>query len=468
MDHQLARDAVRALLADGGDFADLFYEDTVFSMLQAEDGRMEKAATGRERGAGLRLVKRGSTRFGSTVDVSPEGILSLARELAEGGGEGKCAAAGAAPSTLRVGVGAEVQVEEGELRLVPLEDKAALALAGVDAARAQDRRVASARVVVRDSISRVLVANSRGALAAGERSQAVFLVHAVVAEGGRRETGHENAGGPDAAAVLAGLDPAAVARTACRRALLTLGAPEAPSGVMTVVLSSEAGGTMVHEAVGHGLEADLVEKGVSAYRGRLGRQVASPLVSVVDDPTLPGRRGSYAFDDEGTAALRTVLVEDGMLKAYLNDLLTAERMGIPANAHGRRQSFRHWPLTRMGNTMILPGKDLPQDIVRSVERGLLVKKMGGGQVNPANGDFVFEVAEGYLVEKGEVAGPVRGATLAGNGPEVLSRVDMVGHDLGFGIGTCGKDGQGVPVSDAQPTLRIPGIAVGGRDPAGGR
>ncbi len=459
IDPQLARDALGALLSGGGEFADFFYEDTAFSTLQAENGRMEKVSSGRERGAGLRLVKRGVTSFGSTVDVSPDGILSLARDLAAGGGGGKTGGGRASSSPSAEG--------DDQLRLLPLEGKASLALAGVEAARGFDRRVTSARTVVRDSLSRVLVANSRGTLARGERSQAVFFVHAVAAEGERRETGYEPAGGPDASAALAALDPAAVARAACRRALMALDAAEAPSGVMTVVLSSEAGGTMIHEAVGHGLEADLVEKGVSVYRGRMGERVASPLISVVDDPTLAGRRGSYAFDDEGTAAERTILVEEGVLVAYLNDLLTAGRLDLAPNGHGRRQSFRCWPIPRMGNTLILPGKDDPGEIVGSVARGLLVRRMGGGQVNPANGDFVFEVSEGYLIEKGKVAGPVRGATLAGNGPEVLSRVDMVGADLGFGIGTCGKEGQGVPVSDAQPTLRIPAIAVGGRESAGG-
>jgi TldD protein len=337
----------------------------------------------------------------------------------------------------------------------------------MEAARAFDRRVVSARAVARDSVSRVLVANSRGALAEETRSQAVYMVHVVAGEGGRMETGYEPEGGPDARALFR-RDPEEIALAAARRALLTLAAPEAPSGRMTLVLSSEAGGTMVHEAVGHGLEADLAGKAMSVYAGKLGEKVASGLVTVVDDPTLPGRRGSFSFDDEGTAAARTVLVDRGVLVAYLNDLSSAERMGLPPNGHGRRQSFRHWPIPRMGNTLILPGKDDPGAIVRSVERGLLVRKMGGGQVNPASGDFVFEVSEGSLIEKGEVCGPVRGATLAGNGPEVLAAVDMVGNDLGFGIGTCGKEGQGVPVSDAQPTLRIPEIAVGGRDAMGGK
>ena len=223
---------------------------------------------------------------------------------------------------------------------------------------------------------------------------------------------------------------------------------------------------MVHEAVGHGLEADLSGEGMSVYADKLGEQVASSLITVVDDPTLPGRRGSYNMDDEGVAASRTVLVENGILKSYMNDLVSSRRDGTAPTGNGRRQSFRHWPIPRMSNTIIEPGTDDPEAIIGSVDRGLLVKKMGGGQVNTVTGDFVFEVSEGYILENGQVADPVRGATLAGNGPEVLRSVDMVGSDLGFGLGTCGKDGQGVPVGDAQPTLRLPDIVVGGRDSGG--
>ena len=230
---------------------------------------------------------------------------------------------------------------------------------------------------------------------------------------------------------------------------------------MTVVLSSEAGGTMIHEAVGHGLEADLAEEGFSVYSGRLGEEVASPLITVIDDPTLLYQRGFYQFDDEGVFPEKTVLIENGVLKTFLYDRLSAMKAGRKSNGHGRRESYRFRPIPRMSNTYIAPGDMPPESIIRSVEKGLLVKKMGGGQVDTISGNFVFEVAEGYLIEKGLVGDPVRGATISGNGPQVLRMIDMVGNDLGFAIGTCGKDGQGVPVSDAQPTLRIPEIVVGG-------
>ena len=242
---------------------------------------------------------------------------------------------------------------------------------------------------------------------------------------------------------------------------MMLTARKAPAGMMPVVISSEAGGTMVHEAIGHGLEADLAQAGMSVYAGKIGIQVASSLVTVIDDATIPNARGSYSFDDEGVPSQKTVLVENGVLKRYLYDRLSAMKDGCASTGNGRRESYHAKPIVRMSNTLIAPGETTPESIIREVERGLFVRKMGGGQVNTVTGDFVFEVSEGYLIENGVVGEPVRGATLTGNGPEVLKKVTKVGNDLGFGIGTCGKEGQGAPVSDAQPTLLISEITVGG-------
>ncbi|HOV43818.1 MAG TPA: TldD/PmbA family protein, partial [Syntrophothermus lipocalidus] len=252
-----------------------------------------------------------------------------------------------------------------------------------------------------------------------------------------------------------------VARKAAKRALLMLEARPCPAGRMPVVMSSEAGGTMVHEACGHGLEADLVQKGLSVYRGKLGQKVASECVSVIDDATLPGNYGSFCFDDEGVKAVRKVLIDRGVLVEYMYDRLTARKENRQSTGNGRRESYQYKPIPRMTNTFIAPGRDDPESIVKSTSRGLLVRKMGGGQVNTTNGDFVFEVQEGYIIENGEIKYPVRGATLIGNGPEALNNIDMVGSDLEFAIGQCGKDGQGVPVSDAQPTIRIRELTVGG-------
>lgn len=244
-------------------------------------------------------------------------------------------------------------------------------------------------------------------------------------------------------------------------ALKMLSARRAPAGVMPVVISGQAGGTMIHEAVGHGLEADHAEEGLSVYSGKLGEKVASPLITVIDDPTIEGLYGSYLVDDEGVAAKKTILIENGILKDFLYDRFTALKFGKSSNGHGRRQSYRYVPLPRMSNTFIQKGPHKAEEILKSIDKGILVKKMGGGEVNPLTGDFVFEVREGYYVDKGEIAYPVKGATLVGNGPKVLEIIDMVGDDLHFEQGTCGKDGQNVPVSDGQPTLRIPELTVGG-------
>jgi len=246
-----------------------------------------------------------------------------------------------------------------------------------------------------------------------------------------------------------------------RRAELMLSSRRVKAGVMPVVLSSSAGGTLIHEAVGHGLEADHAEEGLSIYSGRLGERVASPLITVVDDPTLSPLYGSYQYDDEGTKAKPVVLIEKGILKDFLYDRYQALKWGKTSNGRGRRESFRHIPIPRMSNTFIAKGETPAEEIIKSLDKGLLVKKMGGGEVNPLTGDFVFEVREGYYVEGGEVLFPVKGATLVGNGPKVLEIIDLVGDDLHFDPGTCGKDGQGVPVSDGQPTLRIPELTVGG-------
>jgi TldD protein len=258
------------------------------------------------------------------------------------------------------------------------------------------------------------------------------------------------------------LDPLAVAMTAAQRALLMLEASPCPAGRMPVILAGEAGGTMVHEACGHGLEADSVQKDYSIYRDRLGAAVASPLVTLVDDATLKGAFGSYGVDDEGTPAERSVLVENGVLKCYLTDILSAKKGDLPLTGNGRRESYSHVPIPRMSNTFILPGKCSFSEIVDQVRHGLLVKRMGGGEVNPTSGDFVFHVAEGYLIEDGSLS-PVRGAILAGNGPQALKDVLAVGDDLHFEPGICGKLGQGVPVTDGQPTLLIKELTVGGSD-----
>jgi TldD protein len=291
-----------------------------------------------------------------------------------------------------------------------------------------------------------------------------MVVQVVGESAGRVESAHESDGGFEGLEFFDRVTPEEIGREAARRVSVLLRASPAPAGSMPVVLAAEAGGTMIHEAVGHGLEADLACNGLSVYQGKLGQAVASPLVTVLDDGTMPAKRGSYAHDDEGTPARKNVLIENGVLKSFLVDRLSAMKFDLMATGNGRRESFRHKPIVRMSNTYIAPGKDDPAGILADTARGIFVKAMGGGQVNTVTGDFVFGVTEAYLIRDGKLGEPIRGATLVGNGPKVLSQVDRVGSDLGFSCGTCGKDGQGAPVTDAQPTIRIPELTVGGEVP----
>jgi len=329
-------------------------------------------------------------------------------------------------------------------------------------ARAVDPRIVEVQVGWIEQRRRIHLVPQAGPHHAEERSQISLSLRCLARQDGLLQTAYNVRGGRGGLEILGSPENIRewTIRTA-EQALRMLSARAAPAGPMTVVLSSTAGGTMVHEAIGHGLEADLVQKGLSAYHGRVGRPVAAEALSILDDATLVGRRGFLHVDDEGSPGQRTVLVEDGVLKGYLYDRLTARRDRVQSTGNGRRESYRFRPIVRMTNTLIAPGTLEPQAIIAETRRGLLVTRMGGGEVDTATGNFVFKVNEAFLLEDGKVGAPVRGATLIGNGPQILEQIDRVGSDLGFDLGTCGKDGQGVPVADAQPTLRIPSITVGG-------
>ncbi len=444
-------------LKNGGDFADIFCEDVSATSIVCEEGKIEHIIAGIEVGAGVRTITNGKTAYAYTNSLTDEGLMEVAEAVS-------CATRGNCFEHDLNLLKKEPKRETGvnhALQEVSLDDKVGLVRLADKVARSVDSRIKQVKVVYRDSMRRIATANTNGEIVYDQRIATLFLVQIVAVQNELIQTGYEPRGACMGFELFQENPPAEIAETACRRALMMLEARKAPGGRMPVVLSSDAGGTMIHEAIGHGLEADLAQTGFSVYSGRVGEQVASSLVSVVDDPTLPLRRGSYCFDDEGVIAQRTTLVEKGVLKGYLYDFLTAMRDGISSTGNGRRESYRSRPLPRMSNTFIVPGDMEPEAILRDTQKGLFVKKMGGGQVNTVNGDFVFEVTEGYLIESGKVCEPVRGATLTGNGPDVLNAIDMVGNDLGFGIGTCGKEGQGVPISDAQPTLRIPEIVVGG-------
>ncbi len=447
-----------------GEYADLYIEHTVPTAIALEDGKVEKVISGVEIGAGLRVITGFRTIYAYTNDLSEAALLNLAAEVSRACSRDRSIGSG--------GVG-DITIDLREKRPpvnhkiieppegVAVERKLALVKEADMAARAVSGKVSQVAVQYRDTLQRVTIACSDGTLAKDERYYLVAAVNVVAKDGNIVQTGYDAAGGNIGFELFREFPVVSIAEKAAQRAVMMLSARPAPGGKMPVVLSSEAGGTMVHEAIGHGLEADLSQNGLSVYTGKVGRQVGSPLVTVLDDATLPNRRGSFKFDDEGVEAQRTVLVEKGVLKGFMYDRLTAMKDGASPTGNGRRESYMARPIPRMTNTMILPGESEPSSILCSCDSGLLVKKMGGGQVNTVNGDFVFEVSEGYIIEKGKVSEPVRGATLVGNGPQALSSITMVGNDLGFGIGTCGKDGQGAPVSDAQPTLLITDIVVGG-------
>jgi TldD protein len=443
-------------LAKGGDFADIYLEEKVTTSVSCEAKKIERINSGRDIGAGIRVISGENTSYAYTNDLSMASLKKLAETVAQ-------AAKGSKNATIaltRVNPSLELKVEQLPDQ-IDIDDKVSLVLQAEKIAWSIDERIKQVSIGYGDVVQKVTIANSQGDLAEDERVRTRFMVNAVAAGDGVMQTGFDAVGGFSGFEFYDQHSPEEVAESAVKRALTMLEADPAPAGKMPVIMAGEAGGTMVHEACGHGLEADLVQKGLSVYAGKVGKQVASTLVTVVDDGTIPGKYGSFRIDDEAVLSNKTVLIENGILIDYLYDRLSAGKEGRDSTGNGRRESYQHKPIPRMTNTYIAPGTTNPAQIIKETKKGLLVKKMGGGQVNTANGDFVFDVAEGYLIENGEVAKAVRGATLTGNGPESLQDVDLVGTDFGYAIGTCGKDGQGAPVADAQPTMRISQLVVGG-------
>lgn len=446
-------------LQKGSDFAEIYYEEKQLNNIFCEDNRIEKINSGRERGVGIRTVKDGNTAYVYTSDLSLEGLCKAAAVA------NHVADAQVRNMDREITLSVKKPLFDIEYKRLPeqlsIDEKIEHVLAANKRTREFAPEIRQVTVAAGDMHRNIQIANSNGDLVEEEQVRVRLIVNAIASRQGMVQTGYESAGAVAGWELLDKINFAELGEKAARLAVETLSAKPAPAGRMPVVIAAEAGGTMVHEACGHGLEADLVQKGLSVYRNQLGKMVAAPGVSVIDDSTLPGRYGSYRFDDEGNHGQRQVLIDNGELKAYLYDYLTAAKEGKDFSANGRRESYQHKPIPRMSNTFIAPGQDDPAAILKDTKYGLLVRKMGGGQVNTTNGDFVFDVQEAYIISDGELKYPVRGATLIGNGPQVLGDIDMIGNDLGFSLGTCGKDGQGVPVADAQPTMRIKQITVGG-------
>ncbi len=453
-------------LSAGGDYADLYFESVTSTSLGIDESLVKSASQGISVGCGIRVLSGERTGYAYTDDLSSERLLRAARTAALiASGPAKEQMSGfrhtETPSLYPV-AGATSDAEiAAKLALIQRADQAA---------RAYDPRITQVRAGFSDELRRILVAASDGTFASDTQPLARLNVFVIAQDSAANSGSGGTARGSSGGGGRVTMDffegekaPEHYAREAARTAILQLGAVDAPAGEMPVVLGPGWPGVLLHEAVGHGLEADFNRKKTSAFAGLIGQQVASPKVTVVDNGLMPGRRGSINMDDEGSPTQETVLIENGILKGFLSDKLNSRLMGMPNTGSGRRESYHHIPMPRMTNTYMLNGDDMPEDIIKSVQRGLYAVNFGGGQVDITNGKFVFSASEAYLIEDGKVTRPVKGATLIGNGPEALKYVSMVGNDLALdeGIGTCGKAGQSVPVGVGMPTVKLDRMTVGG-------
>ncbi len=444
-------------LERGGDMAEVFAEDSVSGSAMLDDRKIEELSSGRSRGAGIRVVVGETTGFAHTADLSEAGLLEAASAAAavarQGGGKVRTVALGPSQRHGRGNKTLPSSVEKAaKLELLQRAD---------EAARGMGDAITQVQVGCGDSRRRVLIANSDGLLAEDDQVRTRFTVVCVANGDTGMQTGHESLARTEGYEIFDRHNVDDIARTAAARALAKLSARPAPSGEVPIVLAGGSGGILFHEACGHGLEADLVAKEASVYAGQIGSLVASPLVTLVDDGTVAGEWGNFAVDDEGHAPGRNVLIENGVLTDYMWDWLRARKKGRTSSGNGRRQSYQHLPMVRMTNTYLLGGTENADEIVAQTPHGVYVKKLGGGQVNTATGDFVFGTTEAYLIENGRITEALRDANLIGNGPEVLRRIDAVADDFDMTPGTCGKDGQSVPVGCGQATLRITGVTLGG-------
>jgi TldD protein len=459
LDESAIQRTLGTALRTGGDFAEVFVEDKRSSSAMLDDGRVEELSSGRDRGAGIRVVVGDTTGFAHTADLTDAGLRTAAAAAAAaarsgGGGLREVALTReAAPRPNEVAVLPETVAKGTKVELLRRAD---------EAARAEGGSIRQVRARYGDSRRRILVANSDGLLSEDDQVRTLFVVSTVAFGDTGMQTGYESLGRTVGFELFDRYQVEDIARAAARRAITKLAARPAPSGTLPVVIGPGGGGVLFHEACGHGLEKDLVDKGASVFKGRLGQQVASPLVTLVDDGTMAEEWGCYAVDDEGTPAQRNVLIQDGVLTDYMWDHLRSRKEGRPRSGNGRRQSYQHLPMVRMTNTYLVGGGGDPDGIVSATDHGVYVSSLGGGQVNTATGDFVFGMTEAYLIENGEITEPIREGNLIGNGPKVLFDIDAVGNDFAMGHpGTCGKDGQGVPVGDGVPTLRVKALTVGG-------
>lgn len=458
---EIVQRVLSAALRNGGDLAEVYLEKNEVLSLYLDDERLERATQGNDIGGGVRVFYGNAAAYAYTDDLSESALIEAAH-----------AAAAAARGTNEPRISVDLTRSQSPLDFpvrrpfdqMSAGDKAAILRKMDAAARTYSPEVRQVQASYRQTSRRVWIYNSDGLWAEDDREIMEFGGMVTAQRGDVRQTMTTGIGGQMGLELLDEKDPVATIVDAAKSAVIMLDSRPAPAGEMPVVITNGWGGVLFHEACGHCMEADFITKGASIYAGLEGERVGPDFLTAVDDGTIPGRRGSLRFDDEGTPSQRTVLIENGILKGYMWDLTEARRMGRASTGNGRRQSFRHMPMPRMTNTYIASGPHDPEEIIRSVKKGLYAKKMGGGQVEIGRGDYVFAVVEAYLIEDGKLTAPVRGATLVGNGPETLKQMDMIGTDMALdpGRGMCGK-GQSARVSVGQPTVRVPRLTVGGTD-----
>jgi len=456
IDQAVAERVLARALANGGRFAEVFAERRLGQTLAIDERRIESVQAGAEEGAGVRVVEGSTTYFAHVDGLDPADLERAAEEAA---GALRAERTESRPLQARETTPLPIERRPED---VPAERKAELLRELDERARAKGGEIAQLSASYAEARREITVANSDGLFGGDDRTRVRIGVQAVARRDGTVETGAETLGAHRGFELLED-DPGRIAEQAAAKALTLLDAVPAPSGSMPVVVGGGFGGVLFHEMTGHGLEADHIQKGASVYVGRLGERIAEPLLNAYDDGRLPGEWGSDAIDDEGQPTQKTQVIEDGRLASYLYDHLTAERDGVASTGNGRRESFRHLPIPRMTNTYIAPGDASPEAIIAEVDRGFYAVSFGGGQVDPATGDFVFGVSEGYLIENGEVTSPCRGATLIGNCLEALAAIDAVGDDFFMKTGICGKGGQKVPVGTGQGHVRVRAMTVGGTE-----
>jgi TldD protein len=459
IDERVLTELLDVALSRGGDYADLYFEHRQTSSIAFEESKVKTAGGGITQGLGVRVLSGDSTGYAYTEDLAADSMRQAAATAAK-----------ICDRSDKVGP-VDVAEESGPDRYriarpsieIPSAEKLAIIRRADEAARAYDPSITRVNVSFVEEVKHVMVATSDGRLMADFQPMLRFNVQCLSEVGDSRQTAIDGGGGRLGMEYFVDHTPEDIARNAARQAVTLQKGVDAPAGTIPVVLGAGESGILLHEAVGHGLEADFNRKKTSNYSDRVGQPVASELCTVIDDGTIDHHRGTINVDDEGNVAKKNVLIENGVLQGYLQDRISARHFGVEPSGNGRRESFRHYPMPRMTNTYMLPGESTPEEIIKSVKKGLYAKAFSGGQVNISKGDFVFSVTEGYLIEDGEVTHPVKNVNIIGNGPDTLSKVTMVGNDfqLSDGRWTCGKDGQSVPVGVGMPTVLVSGITVGG-------